>query len=43
MQVRKQMGNSVAVPVVHAIGEKMLEALRQRKPMRRPYVVNRMS
>ena len=33
MQIRKQTGNSVAVPVVHAIAEKMLEALRQRKPM----------
>ena len=33
MQIRKQIGNSVAVPVVHAIAEKMLEALRQRKPM----------
>ena len=33
MQIRKQTGNSVAVPVVHAIAEKMLEALRQRPPM----------
>ena len=33
MQVRKQTGNSVAIPVVHAIAEKMLLALEQRKPM----------
>ena len=33
MQIRKQTGNSVAIPVVHAIAEKMLQALRQRKPM----------
>ena len=33
MQVRKQTGNSVAIPVVHAIAEKMLQALEQRKPM----------
>ena len=31
-QLRKQTGNSVAVPVVSAIAEKMLEALQQRKP-----------
>ena len=36
MQVRKQTGNSVAVPVVHAIAEKMLQALEQRKPMIQP-------
>ena len=33
MQVRKQTGNSVAIPVVHAIAEKMLQALEKRKPM----------
>lgn len=33
MQIRKQTGNSVAIPVVHAIGKKMLQALQQRKPM----------
>ncbi len=33
MQIRKQLGNSVAVPVVHAIAEKMLQALRHRKPV----------
>ena len=33
MQIRKQTGNSVAIPVVHAIAEKMLQALEQRKPM----------
>ncbi|MDE0466241.1 MAG: DNA (cytosine-5-)-methyltransferase [Candidatus Poribacteria bacterium] len=33
MQVRKQTGNSVAIRVVHAIAEKMLKALEQRKPM----------
>ncbi len=33
MQLRKQIGNSVAIPVVHAIAENMLQALRQRKPM----------
>lgn len=33
MQVRKQTGNSVAIPVIHAIAEKMLQALEQRKPM----------
>ena len=32
-QVRKQIGNSVAIPVVHAIAEKMLQALEQCKPM----------
>ena len=35
MQIRKQIGNSVAIPVVHAIGKKMLQALKQRKPMMR--------
>ena len=35
-QVRKQIGNSVAIPVVHAVGEKMLQALQQRKPMIQP-------
>ncbi len=30
-QLRKQTGNSVAVPVIRAIAEKMQEALRQRK------------
>lgn len=33
MQLRKQTGNSVAIPVVYAIGEKMLQALKQRKPV----------
>ena len=33
MQIRKQTGNSVAIPVVQAIAEKMLQALEQRKPM----------
>ena len=33
MQIRKQTGNSVAIPVVHAIAKKMLQALQQRKPM----------
>lgn len=33
MQIRKQTGNSVAIPVIHAIAEKMLQALEQRKPM----------
>ena len=33
MQIRKQTGNSVAIPVVHAIAEKMVQALQQRKPM----------
>ena len=32
-QVRKQIGNSVAIPVVHAIAEKMLQTLEQREPM----------
>ena len=32
MQLRKQTGNSVAIPVVSAIAEKMIEALQQRKP-----------
>ena len=36
MQIRKQTGNSVAIPVIHAIAEKMLQALEQRKPMIRP-------
>ena len=31
-QLRKQTGNSVAIPVVSAIAEKMIEALQQRKP-----------
>lgn len=31
-QARKQIGNSVAIPVVKAIAEKMLEALHQREP-----------
>lgn len=35
-QVRRQIGNSVAIPVVHAIAEKMLQALEQRKPMIQP-------
>ena len=33
MQIRKQTGNSVAIPVVHAIAENMLQALEQRKPI----------
>ena len=33
MQLRKQTGNSVAIPVVHAIAEKMLTALQEREPM----------
>lgn len=36
MQLRKQIGNSVAIPVVQAIGEKMLHALQQRKPIIQP-------
>ena len=36
MQLRKQVGNSVAIPVVDAIAENMLHALLQRKPMLRP-------
>ena len=36
MQIRKQIGNSVAIPVVHAIAEKMLRALQQREPMIQP-------
>lgn len=32
-QFRKQIGNSVAIPVVDAIARKMLAALHQRKPM----------
>lgn len=35
MQLRKQTGNSVAIPVVHAIAEKMLRALQEREPMQR--------
>ena len=34
MQLRKQIGNSVAIPVVHAIAANMLQALRQRKPIK---------
>ena len=34
MQVRKQTGNSVAIPVVHAIAEKMLQAIQEQKPVR---------
>lgn len=34
MNLRKQTGNSVAIPVVHAIAEKMLQALQERKPMK---------
>ena len=36
IQIRKQIGNSVAIPVVHAIAEKMLQALEHRKPMIQP-------
>lgn len=36
MQLRKQVGNSVAIPVVDAIAEKMLQALQERKPMLHP-------
>ena len=36
MQHRKQIGNSVAIPVVHAIAERMLHALQQRKPIIQP-------
>ena len=36
MQVRKQTGNSVAIPVIHAIAEKMLQALEHCKPMIQP-------
>ena len=32
MQFRKQTGNSVAIPVVSAVAERMIEALRGRKP-----------
>ena len=32
MQLRKQTGNSVAIPVVSAIAKKMIEALQHRKP-----------
>lgn len=31
-QIRKQTGNSVAVPVIRAIGRKMLDTLKSRKP-----------
>jgi DNA (cytosine-5)-methyltransferase 1 len=31
-QLRKQTGNSVAIPVIRAIAEKILESLRQQKP-----------
>ena len=34
-QLRKQTGNSVAIPVVSAIAEKMIEVLQQRKPVER--------
>lgn len=34
MQLRKQTGNSVAIPVVHAIAEKMLQAIQEQKPVR---------
>ena len=36
MQVRKQTGNSAAIPVVQAIAEKMRQALEQRKPVMQP-------
>ena len=36
MQWRKLIGNSVAIPVVHAIAANMLHALLQRKPVLRP-------
>ena len=36
MQLRKQTGNSVAIPVVHAIAGKMLLALQEREPLRPP-------
>ena len=32
-QIRKQIGNSVAVPVVHAVAKQMLKAMLQRKPV----------
>ena len=35
-QFRKQIGNSVAIPVVKAIAENMLNALQQQKPARHP-------
>ncbi len=35
-QIRKQTGNSVAIPVVHAIAEKMLQTLKQREPLIQP-------
>jgi hypothetical protein len=31
-QLRKQTGNSVAIPVIRAIAEKILESLQQQKP-----------
>ena len=33
MQLRKQIGNSVAIPVIHAIAEKMLQAIQEQKPV----------
>ena len=36
MQLRKQTGNSVAIPVVHAIAENMLQALQKREPTIHP-------
>ena len=35
-QIRKQIGNSVAVPVIRAIAEKMLLTLQQKQPATRP-------
>ena len=35
-QFRKQIGNSVAIPVIHAIAEKMLQALNLQKPIIKP-------
>ena len=35
-QVRKQIGNSVAVPVIRAIAQQMLLTLQQRQPVARP-------
>ena len=32
-QFRKQIGNSVAIPVIHAIAEKILQALNLQKPI----------
>lgn len=34
MRLSVPMGNSVAIPVVDAIAENMLHALRQRKPIK---------